>query len=84
MKLKSEAGSKLNDLCSNMGIPSILFTDNTGEETGGEWEHVRHTHLITQGYTEPHKPWKKKAEIEIGEEKAHHRSIPPNRAGKHS
>jgi hypothetical protein len=37
MELKSEAGSKLNELCSNVGIPSRLFTDNDGEETGGEW-----------------------------------------------
>jgi hypothetical protein len=35
MKLKSEAGSKLNELCSNVGIPSRLFTDNDGEETDG-------------------------------------------------
>jgi hypothetical protein len=35
MKLKLEAGSNLNDLCSNVGIPSRLFTDNSGEETGG-------------------------------------------------
>jgi hypothetical protein len=35
MKLKSEAGSKLNELCSNVGIPSRLFTDDAGEDTGG-------------------------------------------------
>jgi hypothetical protein len=56
MKLKSEAGSKLNELCSNVGIPSRLLTDNAGEETGGEWETVRRKHLIPQGYTEPHTP----------------------------
>jgi hypothetical protein len=72
MKLKSEAGSKLNELCSNVGIPSRLFTDNAGEETGGEWETVRHKHLIPQGYTEPHTPWQNKTELEIGEEKAHY------------
>jgi hypothetical protein len=54
MKLKSEAGSNLNELCSNVGIPSRLFTENAGEETGGEWETVRRKNLIPQGYTEPH------------------------------
>jgi hypothetical protein len=75
MKLKSEAGSKMNELCSNVGIPSRLFTDNSGEETGGEWETVCRKHLIPQGYTEPHTPWQNKAEIEIGEEKAHYLRI---------
>jgi hypothetical protein len=49
MKLKLEAGSKLNELCSNVGIPSRLFTDNAGGGTGGEWETVRRKHLIPQG-----------------------------------
>jgi hypothetical protein len=75
MKLKSEAGSKLNELCSDVGIPSRLFTDNAGEETGKEWETVRRKHLIPQGYTEPHTHWQNKAELEIGEEKAHYRCI---------
>jgi hypothetical protein len=75
MKLKSEAGSKLNELCSNVGIPSRLFTDNAGEETGVEWETVRRKHVIHQGYTEPHTPWQNKAELDIGEEKAHYRRI---------
>jgi hypothetical protein len=70
VKLKSEAGSKLNELCTNVGIASRLFTDNADEETGGEWEAVRRKKLIRQGYTEPHTPWHKKAELEIGEEKA--------------
>jgi hypothetical protein len=75
MKLKSEVGCKLNELCSNVGIPSRLFTDNAGEETGGEWETVRRKHVTPQWYTEPHTPWQKNAELEIGEEKAHYRRI---------
>jgi hypothetical protein len=75
MNLKLEAGSKLNELCSNVGIPSRLFTDNAGEKTGGEWETVRRKHLIPQGYNEPHTTWQNKAELEIGEEKAHYRRI---------
>jgi hypothetical protein len=75
MKLKSEAGSKLNKLCSNVGIPLRLFTDNAGEETDGEWETVRRKHLIPQGYTEPHTPWQNKAELEIGAEKSHYHCI---------
>jgi hypothetical protein len=75
MKLKSEAGSKLNELCSNVGIPSRLFTDNAGKETGGEWKNVHRKHLIPQGYTENHTPWHNKAELEIGEERAHCRRI---------
>jgi hypothetical protein len=75
MKLKSDSGSKLNELCSSVGIPARLFTDTAGEETGCEWETVQHKHLIPQRYAEPHTPWKNKAEIEIGEEKAHYRRI---------
>jgi hypothetical protein len=67
MKLKPEAGSKLTELCSNVGIPSRLFTDNDGEENAGEWEAVRRKHLIPQGYTEPHTPWRNKAELDTGE-----------------
>jgi hypothetical protein len=36
---------------------------------------VRHKHLIPQRYTEPHAPWQNKAELDIGEEKAHYRRI---------
>jgi hypothetical protein len=75
MKLKSDAGSKLNEVCSSVPIPARLFTDNVGEETGGEWETVRRKHLIPQRYTEPHTPWQNKAELEIGEEKAHYHRI---------
>jgi hypothetical protein len=74
MKLTSEVGSKLNELCSNVGIPSRIFTDNAGEETGEEWETVRRNHLIYQWYTEPHTTWHNKAE-QIGEENAHYRRI---------
>jgi hypothetical protein len=58
-----------------VGIPLRLFTDNAGDEAGGEWETLRRKHFITQGYTEPHTPWKNKAEIVIGEEKSHYRRI---------
>jgi hypothetical protein len=75
MKLKSKAGSNLNELCSNVGILSRLFTDNADEETGGEWETVRRKIFIPQGYTEPHTPWQNKAELEIGEKKVHNRRI---------
>jgi transposase InsO family protein len=75
MKLKYSAGSKLNELCSSVGIPAILVTDNADEETGGEWETVQRKHLIPQRYTEPRTPWKNKAELEIGEEKAHYHRI---------
>jgi hypothetical protein len=46
MKLKSEAGSKLNELFSNVRIPSRLFLDNAGEETSGEWDTVHCKHVI--------------------------------------
>jgi hypothetical protein len=72
MKIKSDAGSNLNALCSSIGITARLFTDNAGEETGGEWETVRRKYLIPQRYTEPHTPWQNKAELEIGKEKAHY------------
>jgi hypothetical protein len=46
MKLKSVAGSNINEICSSVGIHGMLFNDNAGEETGGEWESVRRKHLI--------------------------------------
>jgi hypothetical protein len=75
MKLKSDAGSNINELCSSVGVPIILFTGNSSEETDGEGETVRRKHLIPQGYIEPHTPWQNKAGLEIGEEKAHYRGI---------
>jgi hypothetical protein len=75
IRLKSDAGSTLNGLCSSVRVPARLITNSAGEETGGEWETVRRKHLIPQCYTEPHIPWKNKAELEIGEEKAHYRRI---------
>jgi hypothetical protein len=71
-KLKYDEGSKLNQICSSVGIPARIFTDNAGEETGGEWETVRREHIIPQRYTEPHTPWQNKAELEIGKEKVHY------------
>jgi hypothetical protein len=41
-------------------------------ETGGEWETVRRKQFIPRRYTEPHTPWQNKAELEIGEDKAHY------------
>jgi hypothetical protein len=75
MKIKSEARSNMNELCSNVGIPSKLFMDNVREEIGGEWETAHRKHLILQGYTEPHTHWQNKADLEIGEKKAYFRRI---------
>ncbi|MGH7954974.1 MAG: hypothetical protein ACREOZ_03350, partial [Gloeomargaritales cyanobacterium] len=43
MKLKSEAGEKLNEFVIDIGIPELVETDSAGEETGAEWERVRNT-----------------------------------------
>ncbi|MGH7974081.1 MAG: hypothetical protein ACREBR_01045, partial [bacterium] len=65
MKLKSEAGDKLNEFVKDVGIPELVVTDNTGEETGADWERVRKHYLIKQKWTEPYSPWQNKAEREI-------------------
>jgi hypothetical protein len=75
MKLNYDSVSKLNELCSSVGIPARLFSENAGEETSGEWETVRRKHIIPHRYTEPHTMWQNKAEHEIGEEKAHYHII---------
>jgi hypothetical protein len=69
MKLKSDEGSKLNELCSIVGFPSRLFTDNAGEGTGGEWETVRRKNLIPQRYTEPHIPWQTRWSLKLAKKK---------------
>ncbi|MGH7954900.1 MAG: hypothetical protein ACREOZ_02950 [Gloeomargaritales cyanobacterium] len=75
MKLKSDAGDKLNEFIKDIGIPQLLLTDNAGEETGTEWERVRKNYLIKQKWTEPYSPWQNKAEREIRDLKKQFRRI---------
>ena len=57
MKLKSEAGLKLNKWIMDNGIPGLLITNNTWEETYGIWGEVTKKYLIPQKWTEPGSPW---------------------------
>ncbi|MGH7955268.1 MAG: hypothetical protein ACREOZ_04835, partial [Gloeomargaritales cyanobacterium] len=75
MKLKSEAGDKLNEFIKDVGIPELLVTDNAGEETGAEWERIRKNYLVKQKWTEPYSPWQNKTEREIQNLKKQFRRI---------
>ena len=45
MSSKGQAFDKLDSSCSTIGIPKIMVSDNTGEETGGEWDrHGKNTY----------------------------------------
>jgi len=75
MASKSEAGDKLNDFVQEIGIPEVLVTDNSGEQSGADWEKTRKFYLINQRFTEPYSPWQNRAEREIQETKKHFRRI---------
>jgi hypothetical protein len=72
---KADCGDKLHDVIREYRIPEYgLHTDNAGEESGAftEWKRVWKTHLIPQTFIEPHSPWMKRAEGEIGRFKMHY------------
>jgi hypothetical protein len=57
MKAKSEAGHALQWFDHNVGIPSVIHTDDTKEFTMGKWKYVCSTHIIKQTQTEPYSPF---------------------------
>jgi hypothetical protein len=65
MRSKSEAPYKLDMVCKTHGLPQMLITDNSPEETNGEWNKVSKQYLLSQQTTEPHSGWQNRAEIEI-------------------
>jgi len=75
MKLKSDAGDALAEFIQDVGIPSVLHTDDAKELTEGKWQKVRQEHSIKQTLTEPHSPWQNRAEGAIRELKRHVRRL---------
>ena len=60
------------------------MSDNSGEETGSDWERVQYKYLFQQRTTGQHSPWQNHAEREIQELKRHfmhimHRAKCPER-----
>ena len=75
MKLKLEAGLKLNQWIVDNGIPGLLITDNAWEETYRTWGKVTKKYLIPQKWTKPGSPWQNRAEVHIGEWKKHYHCL---------
>jgi len=67
MRLKSEAHLSLKSFVHNVGIPHILHSDNAKELSQGEWRKVCNDFSIHTKNTEPHSPWKNRAEGHIRE-----------------
>jgi Reverse transcriptase (RNA-dependent DNA polymerase) len=84
MKSKGDAGLALDELFSDIGVPTMLHTDGAKELTGGRWKQVREKHGgIRQTLAEPYSPWQNRAESEIREVKRttrrimHKAKVPP-------
>jgi GH24 family phage-related lysozyme (muramidase) len=67
MRLKSEAHLSLKSFVHNVGIPHVLHSDNAKELSQGEWRKVCNDFSIHTKNTEPHSPWKNRAEGHIRE-----------------
>jgi hypothetical protein len=65
MKKKHEAGHKLAQLLTSVGIMRKLVTDGAPEQQGGEWGKVVSDFHIQQSITEPYSSWQNRAEMAI-------------------
>ena len=75
MKLKSEAGLKLNKWIMDNGIPKLLMANNAQEETFRTWGEVMKKYLIPQKWMEPGSPWQNRAKAHIKEWKKHYHHL---------
>lgn len=66
LKTESNNGEALQDYTRQIGVPSVLKSDNAQSETGETWtKHCRDQCIATET-TEPHTPWQNPAEQAIG------------------
>jgi hypothetical protein len=71
MHLKSESPHTLLEFIQDIGIPSHLHSDNAKELTSGKLKQLLSDFQIKHTTTEPHSPWKNRAENAIKEIKKH-------------
>ena len=68
LKSKSDAGTALQDFCSQVGVPQELHRDNAPEMSGNDTEFMKvcRSNKVVSTFTEPHSPWQNKCELMIG------------------
>ena len=64
---ESDAHLALTDFVKNVGLPSVLVSDNAGAETKAMFKNKTSEYSIPVRTTEPYSPWQKQAEGEIKE-----------------
>ena len=70
MAKESDAGKALQQFFEDVGVPTMLHTDNAKALTQGNWKKVRdHQGGIKQTTSEPYSQWQNRAEGSIGEVK---------------
>ena len=62
IKLKLDAGDALAEFIQDVGIHTLLHSDDAKELTEGNWQKVHQEHSIKQTLMEPHNPWQNLAE----------------------
>jgi hypothetical protein len=65
MKLKAQAGKKLDQYVQDIGIMEYLHTDGAKEEADGLWGRIVKYHHIRQTLTEPFSSSQNRTEIGI-------------------
>jgi hypothetical protein len=75
LRSKADAHEVLEYVCREYGIPRILVSDNSKEETLGEWGRVAKHNLLNQRVTEPHSGWQNLCETDIREFRKHFQRI---------
>ena len=64
---KSLAGEALMSFIHDAGIPQILISDNSGEQTFKDFGDTCKKYRINRKFTVPHSPWANLAEASIRE-----------------
>ncbi len=75
MKAKSDASHALIEFIQDIGLPSMMHTDDAKELTAGKWSDICRTHGIKQTQTEPYSPFQNRAEVNIRELKKRTRRL---------
>jgi transposase InsO family protein len=70
MRRKSQAPEALADLVRYVGAPTLLFHDNSREQTSKQWTSILRSFCIPNRTTEPHHPQQNLAERRGGDIKA--------------